>query len=247
MRKHIPAILTFCIVFTLYGFMFIGGKPPVTDECAGYLICQNLEGSGYDNGPEVWVETVPNGICDEDYITEVLRGSQSLYMYSNGGAGTTFCQSPSFTPSSPVYIFCRFQYDQITNGSATRQFLRLRNSTPSDVARIDAVKNSSTEFRINARHNTAEGYGTTVYDIGTNYFIWVEYTKSTGANDGILKVFVDTDNTKPASPEIDLANGTSEDDIAYIRFSSEYDATQYPIKIFDQILVDDSPIGDVPS
>ena len=70
---------------------------------ASYLVNQNFEGTGYDNG-ETWTEYVGTGATvNEDYATSPapLAGEQSLYVVGGSDDGETYT---SFSSSGTIHV-----------------------------------------------------------------------------------------------------------------------------------------------
>ena len=143
-----------------------------------YLIKQNFEGTGYDNG-ESWTETVGNSTVDEDNTTNVVVGSQYLKLTRN----TSGCQvtSPTFANQTEIWIYLIFRTSSLTNdafiliqdsGGTTHAQLQIRSSSPAGGLRIynnDALNNFQ---------NTAAGMS-----VNTDYHIWGHWNLATGAAD----------------------------------------------------------------
>jgi len=93
MKKLFLTLLFIFLFSNAYAFnpLIVTSGVPVAggDECDSTLVCQNFEGTGYDNS-ETWDGTNDN----EDYAgASVIRGSQSLELTYDAGipsAGTNF-------------------------------------------------------------------------------------------------------------------------------------------------------------
>jgi len=233
MKRLLIAFLFCLLPSQAFGWMSIiqcGGSTAAVDECAGYLKCQNLEGAGYDHS-ETWTETV-GGTVDEDYTDTILRGAQSLSINDSSGDNLTYS---TFTATSPLYFFFRFRPVSMPTGN--NSILTIRTAT----ATMAYLSLNGDTGELRGYHGTSyEAAATTLTD-GTTYFIWGHYVTGSGA-DGVLNVWIDTDRTKPASAEITVTNGTSIADPTRI-YAIQDNGGQ---GIYDQILVDDASIGDVP-
>jgi hypothetical protein len=214
------------------------GSPAAPGECVGYLVCQNFEGTGgdylgYDN-QESWVETVTDTV-DQDYTSTVLRGSQSLYISSSSGDNRT---TRTFGNNNSAWTF--FRYRPVTHsGDDGVVFTR----DTSDASSWSMIHKGTTNLMQFWHGGYAGDSASTVTEIltGTTYYFWVYYAKGTGAN-GVLKVYVDTDRTRPADPEINMTDGPGT--AAYGKIIVRVD--DGGSGIFDQVLVKTTEIGDVP-
>lgn len=206
-----------------------------------YLINQNFEGAGYDNG-ETWTEN--NAAWNEDYTATVLVGSQSLYGISTTSARTDFA---SFSGQVDVWAYCRFRIvsggSEWPSGSATWSIFRIANSSGTSVAQLQL--RPSNKFRVNGGTSSSDSVGTLSDD--TTYHAWLHYTKGTGS-DAVITGGISTDGTKPTSGNyfVSLSNGTSTTDAARIYLVCDSSGGVGMEVIFDQILVDETTIGDNP-
>jgi len=109
----------------------------------------------------------------------------------------------------------------------------------------DSSLNTAIEMYMNGgtvdmSHGQVNGRSSTSFAVGVTYDLWIEWTKGTAAN-GTLKLFISSNGTKPAVPEVNIANGNG--GVAN-RFTLGPESSGNVI--FDQILVDDIPIGSNP-
>lgn len=192
-----------------------------------YLVNQNFEGEGYDNG-ETWVET---GTPDPDSTGIVLRGTQSLQLDFNDST-----RSPQFTAQSTLWAFFRVQFDAITGNT---HFFQILNSSQTVIAYVQT--RAAPTIRAYQGTTYAEG-GTPADD--TTYFMWIKYVKSApSAGDGVLDFYMGTSTTRPGSPTISISTGDAEDDSSYIHLR-HINVTATSV-IFDQVLASASEIGNV--
>ncbi len=213
------------------GDTLVGGGSPVSSS---YLINQTFEGTGYDNS-ESWTET-GTGTIDEDYTTEVLDGTQSLYI-SGADYNSPTTTSPSWTAVSPTYLFFMFQLN--SGNLVNADFFEILNGTTL-IARLMAGDFSGADFRIYPYHGDTIG---SAFDavVGTTYYIWVEYEKGTGAN-GHLHIRISTTSTKPGSYTMAITTGTSTLDADNIKFRLTY--ANPATGIFDRLRVNATALGD---
>jgi hypothetical protein len=202
---------------------------------ATYLVKQDFEGTGYDNG-ESWTET---GSPNEDSETSPLVGSQSFRVAATASA--TWARSPSFTDQSTLHCYFQFRPDDNTGGA--RRFFFIRNSSDVDLVMVQ----QNADRTILVRAGTAGGsttVGTVTLD--TIYHFWVTYTKGTGAN-ATATVAFSTDGTKPTSGDNYQihSTGNATTDADYIGLGNSA-AQVIPTWDLDKVRVDDEVIGDNP-
>lgn len=215
-----------------------GGAPACADSsCTGFLVCQNFEGTGYDNS-ESWSETIgTNGLVDEDEGTVVLRGSQSLEIYA-GDAGQNSRTAFTIDSQTSKYVHFMFRTAALPSTGTTYIF---RITSSGDSGRF--ILELRTDGNIRIHHGTAYVTTTTTpIEINTTYHIWAEWELGTGT-DGAYRLYVGTTPTKPAAL-VTGSDGTvtaaSTQQLVQARTYNEI--TSY----FDQLLVHtSSAIGDV--
>ena len=136
--KKLFAILSLLLFF----FLVVGSDAGILilrsrGECDGYLVCQNFEGTGYDN-EEVWTEV--GDTIDPDEAVTVLRGSQSLEMDKTGSTPQTWLP---IAATDPLYGFLRFRvsvdesFDVVNlQDSGSNQAMRLYRHDPTNYLRV---------------------------------------------------------------------------------------------------------------
>lgn len=196
-------------------------------SCTGFLVCQNLEGTGYDNS-ETWVEDV--GTPNEDYTTTVLRGSQSLFITEGN---TVYFD---LTASSEVYIHFRIRFT--TDPAGDVEVMKLWNSAFST---IFTFSRADTEIAV-IHHGSDTTTTTATLAANTAYHLWIHYAKGTGAN-GVHDIRISTTATMPVSADASSSSGVSTTDADYLAFKSA--AGSGLSYIVDQILVKTTSIGTV--
>jgi len=222
---------------------------PAAAECTGYLICQNFEGTGYDNS-ESWTEVI-NGdaVINEDYATSPapLRGSQSLYMNTGTYTGTTFYTYFTLSPTQDT-VYTRFIFKPV--------------SYPANVSNITAILSTGSSVKVAVEYVSDNTFKFAVSDGATNtyssdvsnfhdhqYTIWFQVSKGTGAN-GILKMYYAVDSTtKPETAAISVTNAANTNAISVVYpYINAWGTTKTVQAIYDQILVKTTEIGsgDVP-
>jgi hypothetical protein len=204
------------------------------DECAGYLVCQNFEGTGYDHS-ETWTETA-DGTVDEDYTTTVLRGSQSLYINDSTGTNETNIQ---FGTTNPVYYF--FRYRPVSH-SGNDQIMRMTTTAASASGNLLHL-DSAPSYPLRAYHGTITADGTVSLAAGTTYYIWGKYQAASGGSNGIHQVWIGTSGLKSeATLDIDMSTGDDTDQAGRIYLNNNGVGEG----IYDQVLVKSTEIGDAP-
>jgi hypothetical protein len=217
------------------GLMVMGGGTPgvCTDanpvgNCTGLDLCQNFEGSPYDNS-ETWLTYNQDGNCtiDTAYTSTILRGSKSVSMTNTSTGLCLF-----YHATTDGYMFARVRFSTIP-GSGYGSFLDLFDATTPIIG--VRVVSDSTFTLFNGTTSTSCGAMST----GTTYYIWLDGAKGTGSN-GTANAYISTTATKPGSPTCSVTTGTATTDIAsagLFAYSSAY--------VADQVLVDSATIGSV--
>lgn len=202
------------------------------NPCANLLICQNFEGTGYDNS-ESWSETIgTGGIVDEDDTTAtVLRGSQQLKIYG-GNAGQNSFTYASFAGQDTVYGHFMYKPTDATPSGTTDVFL-IEDSGGTALLKLTL----GTDGKFVLYHGTKTCNGNTALSDGTAYHLWVKYTKGTGGN-GVADFYVGTDTNRPASKDCtsSITAGTATAQAARVKLRASLQNTWY----FDQVIVDET-------
>jgi len=202
-------------------------------DCSAYDVCQNLEGVGYDNS-ETWTETLNDATIDEDYSTNPIVGSESLRIVDGGADGNVYIGFGPNADGDTTYVYFRIRFD----AAPTANFYMMKLYDWSSLAASFRVKYPSGYLEIN--HGTQALTGSIDITDGTVYHIWLEWTTDSGAGDGVLKSYISTTGTKPASPDANIDYGDCNlpgVDRLYINSGG---GSTY---VVDRILVDDSVIG----
>lgn len=211
-------IVTIAFLFSLHahaGTLVFG--PRVSTGGGGgptLLINQGAEGTGYDNGPEIWIETIGNP--NEDY-TPALVGGQSILM-----SGTNVrLDSPTFTAQDEVWT--KFVWNPSTL-PAERITIFWFRSAGGNLVGVDI--NTDGTIRVGGSANS----GNTTASITLNSDNWfrVHYIKGTGMNATYSVEFNTSDSfTGTASARFTSINsGTTETaQIDQIRLQAEGSTT----------------------
>lgn len=253
MKKII--IVTCCILFLLScvymawgrggsALMVTGGSVPAAPSCAdssctGFLICQNFEGTGYDNS-ESWSEGPGSGgAVNEDYTTTALRGSQSLNI--TAGTGESY-DAFNFTDQTDFWYHVRVRVADSTPGTYY-SFIELWTDAYAAIGGVFLKADGV----IQASHGGQYTNSSTTFSDNTSYNIWGHYVTGGGSN-GVHALYICASAscctggvcTRPESPTVNITNGlatgTSGLFVLYAKQSGNI--------IFDQILLDNAEIGD---
>lgn len=196
-----------------------------------YLLSEGFEGAGYENAG--WVESA-GGTKNEDYATEALEGSQSLYITTDSGRVYSY---HNFTATDPVYVYFMWQFD---SGTALGNQMIMSLTDTSDTNCLRIMVNDSEVY---IYHGTTGSSVAFSWVKGTTYHIWADYAKGTGAN-GVGNVFISANTTKPAANiTITEGNGTATASRIYLEYEAVYSDEVF---LFDKIRVNSSDIGSAP-
>jgi hypothetical protein len=202
--------------------------PTASGECDNYLLCQNAEGTGYDNS-ESYTET---GTVDEDYTGTVLRGSQSI----NLASASSIVSASDFSAQSTIWGFVRVHS---TDWDAAASDSWLIGFTKSGGSVAGGIKIES-DGTLKAYHGSAQTATESLVD-STTYYVWCKYVKGTGA-DGVIELYL-SENTTRGAADRSNSSGTETNDIINVKIETQ---TSLVITV-DQLYVDESEIGDVSS
>lgn len=233
-------LFTYSNVFALSPLFSAGtieGMGGGTDCDSGWDICQNFETAttGYDNS-ETWSES---GTVEAADTTRVLRGAQSLYMSND----TTTTTSPTFTAhtdNTSTYAFFRLNVD--ANSTDHQIIFRFYDGAQSIGYLTWHYINENISF-YHGGNGAASSVG---FSYDTTYYIWLRWKSETVTlNDGEYQVWLGTSGTfSSATLIIDGSNGTSD----YPGLDKVVVLTDNGLDFWmDQIIVDNSAIGDVPN
>ena len=137
---------------------------------SSYIINQNFEGTGYDNG-ETWTEA-GTGTVDEDHTGTVIVGSQSLRVNISAQTGSTYA---SFAAQSSLFVKFRFQ---VASTSSNPTIVTIRNGTTILASLILVGVNRT--LRVNGGGSNGSASGT--INANQTKWVWFEYVKGTGSN-----------------------------------------------------------------
>jgi hypothetical protein len=197
---------------------------------ATYLVDQDFEGAGYDNG-ETWTEV---GSPNEDYTGVVLDGAESFRLAQSGGQ---MYAHVSFSALDEIWVY--FLLRPITIDAATRTIASLHIGGSERVL----IRVTST----GQLHYDGSGTGSTTgtMSAGNTYHVWIHYKKSTAAN-GVIDIGFSTDGTRPTSGNNFVQTTTDSESNQIDRLDLGAAALISQEYIFDKVRVDNAQIGDNP-
>lgn len=242
MKKLIPFILFLVLCLSppvlADGWFFSGGT-----AAPSYLFSESFDGStacgdgSHSNCDNTY--TITGTSIDFNYTTAPapLVGTYSCFMDSDGGYDRI---KGTFTDDSPVYLYFIIDFETLTL-TTEKPWLFLKDS--GDNTTYAELKFTTSET-IKILHGTASDTGSTVIGTANTYHIWVEYTKDSGPDDGVMKLYLNTSDTKPGAVEAEISAGTSESDVGLVDFIAYEAEFEY---ILDKVRVDDVTIGSSPS
>jgi hypothetical protein len=204
---------------------------PAAGGGATYLVNQNFEGTGYDNG-ETWAES---GTANEDYGTP-LKGSQSLHV-----SGSFSGSSTDFANQTTAYAHCRFLLGLIPSGQDG--FFILADKDNGNAYRAAIYINASRQVFLYANGGVGSASGSTV-QANETYYVWLDYVAS-----GQCVVAMSKTSTRPT------VDGSTDGGDIYLTGTGgtgnanrifAYNATDATM-VYDNVLVDDAAIGNNPN
>ena len=204
------------------------------DQCAGYLICEGAEGSGTPAG---WTNVTTNGTVNWDYTTTKLDGDNSLALTHTaaGWVGTW----TSFAAQDTVYGFTLFR---TSNAAPAQVTLSIQDGAGASLCYAQV---QPTTAILSASCN-ANVYTVGALSADTLYYVWVRYTKGTGAN-GICSSGFSTDGTEPTSGDnfVSKTNCTNTAQAERI-YLGGYANNATLVRIFDKVRIKTTAIGNNP-
>lgn len=137
---------------------------------SSFLIEQNFEGTGYDNG-ETWTEA-GSGTIDPDESTVVLAGSQSLQFLLSGANGSSYAAF-----STQASVFCKFRFRVASTNGGNQVFATIRSGTT--VLATYTMAGASRVLRATAAGG-ANGTSSDAVPVDTDLYVWIEYEAGPG-------------------------------------------------------------------
>lgn len=216
----------------LDGFRFAGGG----GGAPSYTIEENLEASpGYDMG---WFESVSAG-SNEDYTATVLQGAESLFISGTSSTSLRYIvNDPGFSGTEWYgYFMVRFVSLNASNG----EFFSVAVNGVGD--ELIMYASAASGWQVVNGTEVSGFINSPAVAVDTTYHVWWYYKQSTGADDGISRLWVSTSGTKPGSATCEVTDGDSVGNVDVISPRARGSTGQI---IFDRILLSTSAIGDNP-
>lgn len=199
------------------------GGGSCSENCTGYDVCENFEGTGTPSG---WTVSSTGTTVDFDYTTSPLRGSQSLAL--QGSANTTstvyYTVVGDFTAASDHWVHFLYSYPTTPWAIGYNFFNFAGNKSIYINTSNKLVSNSTT--------------GSATLTTNTKYHIWVHYVVDSSDN-YTIDIYISESTTRPSSPDISTS-GTGGYSIYRIEFTSIGNGTATYLNKYDQVYVDAS-------
>lgn len=161
----------------------------------------------------------------------------------NGSASDSYAYTGTWTPvagTGVTYIYTAFETTDTTAISSCR-VIRLYNDTTL-IGRIEL----SSGGNITCYHGSSNGtYTVPSLANNTPAYIWIEWTPSSGANDGKISILQASTTTKTTLTDV-VTTGTSTLSPDHLQLYADFDTSEGRISYFDHTRVDDEAIGSNP-
>lgn len=215
------------IPFSFWKAAGISSNPPNPS----FYFTEDFEGTGYENS---WSE-VGVGTMNEDYTTDVLRGSQSFQLVASAADVRAFA---GLTSKSTVYGCLQIKINSVS-GAPT--LFSLRNTG----TLLLSVLYSDTTGKLRLVMGAITAETTDSFPIGSKVWIWFRYTAGTGSN-AIGNLAFSTDGIKPTSggKVASITNGVQTANVNRIYCGHTSNITLNAI--YDRIVLAESEIWDNP-
>jgi hypothetical protein len=194
-------------------------------------VAEGFEGTGTPTG---WT-VEGSGIANFDYTTTHLQDDQSLRLNENGNYARVIIP---ITSGGTQYAHILYQVADATPANDVSIAI-FRDSGGNAVCTL--LHRTTGVMRL-VHGSTYGGNGATTMSDNTAYHIWFSCAKGTGAN-GTAAAYISTTKTKPGAADTSLSDGTGTADMAQLVFVAYNEGNTD--KIFDQVRVDQSDIGNV--
>ena len=204
-------------------------------SCSGFDICQNFEGTGYDNSETWTVDTKTGGTVDPDDTTAtILRGSQQLKILM-GTSGAPFARH-SFTSASEKWLHFMFKFSgTVGNGTVLARLSNTAGGILQADVELDATKHPK------VYHGSASATSSSTITAGTLYHFWLHYLAGSGSN-GVADMYWGTDPVRANNEHLTITTGTSTANVAYLDLTDD-NATH--ANFYDQVLIRSAEITNV--
>jgi hypothetical protein len=188
-----------------------------------YLLNEGFEPTGYENSG--WLEV---GTPNEDYAAAPLADTQSLRC--NGGQQV-------YRTLSGLTTFSLYTQIRWSTWKTNHTIMDFMDTGGSPAGFIWAGNDGS----LSVYHGQNSARGSSLLQTGVTYHLWLDWS-SAGIQGGRMALYISTTAMRPSSPEAILTNGTG-GALSRVYFGSP---STGPLLDFDNILLDDAPIGSNP-
>lgn len=242
MKKLLLILSAFCLLIGANWFnaqqaliiQRLNSSAPTCDDnsCTGFDVCQNFEGSGYDNSESPYDD---DGTVDPDDTTDPPKGSQACSLvYATESAQLTW----SVTSRNSYYAHFMVNFSDLPASGGSTFFRMIGSSTD----RMELRIYESGEVII--FHGTSWNNTTDQMAADTWYHVWVYYALGTGA-DGVAWVEWAAETTYSPTGSgnkyIAISDGDSTGAVDEINFTETAADTFY----IDQVLARSTAITEV--
>ena len=225
------ATATFASSYGAAILVSIYGTSSVSEGCPEYLLCQNFEGTGYDNG-ESWA-TGGSGTytIDPDNTTApILKGSQQVRI--NAGSSFGVLSSPTFAQTAIVYFRSKVRFSLLPVADSNIFWLR----TAGDANVITVGLKSDGKLFLTVK-DVAQVATNDSVSADTIYYIWV---RTSSISPYTVSMAFSTDTTEPTSgTKFISANFLQAWVIQNIRAWAWFETI---VSDFDEVIVSANPI-----
>lgn len=232
MKKLIVILALFLSCASIEARNVVTCFAPAADPCAGYLVCEDFEGTGTPTG---WSKSASYFTFDSTSPTP-LEGSQSAaetstQAYQDGSGKYTFGAA-----QANLYLYFIMRMNDVDGTGTYRPFFIAYSGAKKPVYLAHAG-GTSTQIRVYEGSTYGGDYNVGLSEDTIKHF-WVEYTSSNST----FNVYVSSTTTKPSTPSV-TASGDCNGSVDSFTFMAAEGMTAQ----FDHVRVSSTPIGSNPS
>ncbi|HEX7863149.1 MAG TPA: fibronectin type III domain-containing protein [Verrucomicrobiae bacterium] len=188
------------------------------------LLNEGFEATGYDNGG--WVEL---GNPNQDYTNIRLADTQSI----RATGGNQFYRV--FTNAQSLHLYTQVRWTSFNTNHAAIGLISAQNTA-------SGFLSVGTDRTLQLLHGSASSARSTALSANITYHLWLDWTAAT-SQAGTMALYLSTTATKPTTPTLTLNSGNG---VAYERLYFGTPTTG-PVMLFDNICLDDVPLGSNPA
>ena len=213
---------------------------------ASALVFETFDSTGYDLVGWTEVLTGAGGVVNEDYTTNVLSGTQSLYIKipdDENGYVTN-----SFTATGTAYGYFQFRPISFATGEDQwKSVFRFEDSSGNSLCKVQIQESGFLRITTGSTSSSL----TSVVSVNTTYHVWV-YWKNSNGTDSECSLAVSSTQVKPTSGDYftsatGTATGTQTSRVRLGGGSDSEDAAAGGCSFVpDYVLVDDDEIQSYP-